>query len=177
MKYMNHLRKLALLSSLALSFSVAVQADGTLPLPIASNEKLPLKLAADTSDMTLTIRSMEGLAKPQKAALNAEPCGREKDVEYFKASGTLSRGIGSPSIEIYGVCKPRTSGDVETFERALVAKDPSIGPNYILINGTLGVEEVPDSTGVVLSTESLTLGSGLAGPEAVNEIKLYRIRP
>ncbi|HYX37058.1 MAG TPA: hypothetical protein VE954_28485 [Oligoflexus sp.] len=179
MKYMNHLRKLALLSSLALSFSLTVQADGTLPLPIdQSKEKLPMKFEADSSDLTLRIESM--MAAPAgKLPTPIQPCGSSETL--YSASGTVKQGI--EELYVVGICKPGTN----SLSRTVVtvdAKTLTKATQFVLLQGTLGVEtdQDPITGAVVSSTRSLTgvmnvkPFSGLApvGPEALTPFALYR---
>lgn len=174
MKYMNHLRKLALLSSLALSFSVAVQADGTLPLPFDSKaENLPLELAADTSNLTLRISTM---GNTPTAGL--QPC--ERTEEYYTATGTLTIDVNS-DVNVKGICKPKTASGVDNLRRTIVAEPLVPGTKFLLLKGTVGVEDILNpATGAMVPsvksfTGSLSPSSGV-GPEAGNTITLYRIR-
>jgi hypothetical protein len=176
---MNHLRKLALLSSLALSFSVAVQADGTLPLPIGANKALPMEMAADTADMTLRVASMGLTPTSQLKALNAEPCGKFSD--YYAATGDLIRKVGTQTsrMTVRGVCKPQTQPGVETYSRTVVAQAPSPSTDFVLLTGTLEIEEVanPATGGTVPSTVSFSGSFGSpTGAEAGNTFTLYRVK-
>lgn len=179
MKYMNHLRKLALLSSLALSFSVAVQADGTLPLPIGANKALPMEMAADTADMTLRVEYMALTPSSQLNALNAEPCGKSSD--YYTATGNLIRKAGdkTSTMKVRGVCKPQTPQGVETYSRTVVAQAPSPATGFVLLNGMLEVEEVvnPANGNMVPSTVSFSGSFGSpTGAEAGDSFTLYRVK-
>ncbi len=106
MKYMNHLRKLALLSSLALSFSVAVQADGTLPLPMdTSKETLPLNLQDQVVDLRVEIDSMATAPSIQlpAGAIRLLPCATTD--EFYAAEGRVfQEGI---QRNVVGICKPK----------------------------------------------------------------------
>lgn len=99
MKYMNHLRKLALLSSLALSFSVAVQADGTLPLPIADGT-LPLELADDTVDLRVAIGDMKFNTMVDNFS-GSQACAQTEDL--YPATGTVLHG--DKKMDLVGICK------------------------------------------------------------------------
>jgi hypothetical protein len=178
---MNHLRKLALLSSLALSFSVAVQADGTLPLPlpVGANKALPMEMAADTEDMTLRVEYMAPTSSSQLKALSAEPCGKFSD--YYVATGNLIRKVGTQSskMNVRGVCKPQTPLGVETVSRTVVAQAPSPATGFVLLTGTLETEQVVDpATGnTVPSTVSFSGSFGSpSGAEAGNTFTLYRVK-
>jgi hypothetical protein len=96
---MNHLRKLALLSSLALSFSVAVQADGTLPLPIVELTP-PLVLADDNVDLRVSINNM----KPVTILDNfngTQACNPGE--ELYVATGKVFHGVNQ--MDLVGICK------------------------------------------------------------------------
>jgi hypothetical protein len=174
MKYMNHLRKLALLSSLALSFSVAVQADGTLPLPFDSKaENLPLELAADNSNVKLTISRMGYVPAP-----GLKPC--EKTEDFYTLAGTLETDDGN-KLQVKGICTPQNLSGVDTLTRTVVAENVVPSAPYLLLKGRLGVKEIlnPASGEMVPSIKSFTgilSPSSGAGPEAGSTVTLYRTR-
>jgi hypothetical protein len=110
MKYMNHLRKLALLSSLALSYSV--YADGTLPLPLEMTDpNLALKLNVETVDSTPRTRPL------LVNGLRVQACTTSTD-ELYTATGSVS--YDGTEYTVLGVCKPKTN----PLKRTIVTTDP-----------------------------------------------------
>jgi hypothetical protein len=181
---MNHLRKLALLSSLALSFSLTLQADGTLPLPIdQSKEKLPMELEADTSDLTLRIDNMQNVPTAQPLSpTRIQPCARTD--QFYSARGTVTRS--GNSLNVVGICKPTADDSTRTVV-AIDATTVTKASQFVLLQGTLDVEEImnPATGEFVSSTKSLSgvlnlkpfSGSApVFGPEASTQFTLYRIR-
>jgi hypothetical protein len=135
MKYMNHLRKLALLSSLALSFTL--HADGTLPLPGMKDRPIEL-IGIAKMNQVLTeagnIRLEMKVDSTETAADISEfgnPC--ELNATYHAVGGTVTHGI--LGFDVAGVCIPKgatstsTSG---TLPRTVVATD---GSRLLLLSG------------------------------------------
>lgn len=130
MKYMNHLRKLALLSSLALSFTV--YADGTLPLPGTS---LPLTLVSDLNgslteaapaDVTVSITTIASASSTPNIPGFSNPCTASNP--FYKSTGSTS--VGDNDFDAIGVCIPLSKTDKR---RVVVATD---GSTLVLLDGT-----------------------------------------
>lgn len=138
MKYMNHLRKLALLSSLALSF--AVRADGTLPLPgieirpikLVGNVKMEQPLTeADNTRLELRVQNFDSAPTAANVPGFGNPC--ERGAAYYEGSGTVTQG--NESFPLAGVCVPRGSSSTSesgSLPRIVVASD---GDKLLLLSG------------------------------------------
>lgn len=108
MKYMNHLRKLALLSSLALSY--AVYADGTLPLP--------LKMSDPDVGLTLKVDTVGNTPRTVPLAVNGleiQPC--QPTEELYTATGSVNHD--GDQYKVLGVCKNKRN----TLKRTIVTTD------------------------------------------------------
>jgi hypothetical protein len=116
MKYMNHLRKLALLSSLALSFGV--YADGTLPLP--------LNMVDPNVDMELDVRSLQKRTSPFIDNSGVQVC--KTSDELFTASGSVT--LGTDKYKVVGVCRPK----LDPLARTIVAQYTGI-PGFTVLEG------------------------------------------
>jgi hypothetical protein len=106
---MNHLRKLALLSSLALSF--AVYADGTLPLP--------LEMTDPDLALTLNVESVADTPRTSPLVVNGtriQACKTPTDELYTATGSVLYEGS---AYTVLGVCKPKTN----PLKRTIVTTD------------------------------------------------------
>jgi hypothetical protein len=119
---MKHLRKLALLSSLALSFTV--YADGTLPLPLEPEQ--PFEMMDASVNLTMKIDSQSKLVSRQPAVNGISPCLTTD--EFYKVTGTVIYD-GNP-LRAVGVCKPVG----KTLKRVVVAVDAE-QTQYTLLDG------------------------------------------
>jgi hypothetical protein len=152
MKYTKHLKKLALLSSLALSFGV--KADGTLPLPV-SQEDLPLAMSGNVeglSSISLSINNLQNIpnTNPVIGRSVGNPCSAS-DL-FYNAVGTIT--MDAETLYVRGVCAPATKPDVST-RRSVVATDGSIG-----LNGTSKKLVLLDGMVAVGSTSTLSSFTG-----------------
>lgn len=172
MKYMNHLRKLALLSSLALSFSVAVQADGTLPLPIADGT-LPLALEDQNVDLRVALDDMD-FNTISDTINGKKACARTES--FYPAAGAVSHG--TKNLKLVGICKlqnePKTlkvvnrtvvavpEGQDATNASAIVRMTGSVklntkGDDFETFKGTMTTELLVPGAPVVTEAETLSL--------------------
>jgi hypothetical protein len=158
MKYMNHLRKLALLSSLALSFGV--QADGTLPLPIQDTTKeLPLNMQDPSVDLTVRIDNMNFNPGAQPMVGGVQPCGRTE--EYYGASGYVFHEGNTRNV--IGICKPR----MDSLNRTVVAINSdsvSDASALVLLQGNLDAKTSFKHFKGKLSNKVLAAPGSVAGP-------------
>ncbi len=118
MKYMNHLRKLALLSSLALSFSVAVHADGTLPLPLPiADGTLPLEMEDLDVNLKVAIKRMDLTTLPNNIN-GVEPCAKTEQLHF--ATGEVAHQ--GNALTLVGICKTKNeSTKLNIVSRTVVA--------------------------------------------------------
>ncbi|MDQ3230630.1 MAG: hypothetical protein M3Q07_02335 [Pseudobdellovibrionaceae bacterium] len=142
MKYMNHLRKLALLSSLALSF--AVYADGTLPLPGISSGILkgtvvmeqpinPMGPEAAPSTLEVTISFLDEKASVAKIPGIANPC--DPGPSFREGRGTVT--FANKTFTFKGVCVPEGAISTElegSVPRIAVATN---GAELLLLSGNV----------------------------------------
>lgn len=119
MKFQKALVKLALLSSLALSFGV--KGDGTLPLPI---DQLPLELEGSVNDLPgLGLQFLQVSNVPSEISTigeNQTPLCNEGE-DFFEAKGTLNY-TGKKWV-LSGICKPRLATDTLASNRTVIAAD------------------------------------------------------
>jgi hypothetical protein len=129
MKYKNHLRKLALLSSLALSF--IAYGDGTLPLPTVPETK-PLEMAATTSSLNAIVDDQASL--PSTDSLRAcEVTPADSGLQFYKASGSVTKdGI---DYVIQGICKNASSSHRVIYATNLA--DPKKSTVKVWLDGKL----------------------------------------
>jgi hypothetical protein len=160
MKYMNHLRKLALLSSLALSFSVAVKADGTLPLP--------LEMTDPAVELTLAVTTLDIQPRMPFETNGVKACA-PSDVAYT-ATGEVVHGFDE--YEIVGVCIPK----VGTSKRTIVTTDKQ-ATRYTILEGTADdTAKFSTFTGVLSHKLFMTPSPVVAGPEAETAAALKPVR-
>jgi len=131
MKYMNYLRKLALLSSLALSF--AVYGDGTLPLPMQSDPTSiqPLVMTDLDQNIELKIGKMAKVVSAQPSVNKIQPCATTD--QFYAANGTVS--VLNQAMTVLGICKATSP-----MKRIVVAIDNANSSNatqYILLDGSI----------------------------------------
>ncbi len=173
MKNLKHLRKLALLSSLALSFGV--QADGTLPLPLQV-ERYPLAMDGNVdgvATLNLKIGSLDNVpAVEPKIPTVAKLCGGT-DL-FYSASGSLVLNSGKPSAErlkVYGVCAPSDSAaDATVTRRVVIATDdsaatPQAANKLVKLDGIVAADATKTLSGFsgTFNTQALGLRGGLTG--------------
>jgi hypothetical protein len=157
MKYTNPLKKLLLLSSLALSF--AVHADGTLPLP--------LEMADPAVDLTMNVSSMSNSPRSPLIANGVQACA-STDLVYA-ATGTVM--LESNRYIIKGVCKPK----LDTSKRTIVTMDNQSSRFTILEGRADDLQAFTTFTGV-LSHKLLGTPGTTVGPEAETSAALAPVR-
>jgi hypothetical protein len=147
MKYMNHLRKLALLSSLALSFTVF--ADGTLPLPGVEGVKVILK-GTVLMEAPVTEAANPTLEVAIDYLTNTPSAGNslcDRGATFWEAEGTVN--FGNRTFSLAGVCVPK--GGSSSLESGAVPR---------VVVGTDGVETVRLSGTVSYNSNRMTSFSG-----------------
>jgi len=154
---MNHLRKLALLSSLALSFSV--KADGTLPLPVGN--KLPLEMADSTlgDRLAMSIENMSTNAEAQPSIGGTVPC--KAGDEFKSAVGSVT--LNQQTLNVLGVCAPKTAAGSAALRRTVVTSDQG-EQTFILFNGNIDDLKTMKRFSGSISVSPLAPG---VGPEAL----------
>jgi len=129
MKYMNHLRKLALLSSLALSF--IAYGDGTLPLPVVLDGDFTQLAEVAGARLQLNLQRENVSPSVPNIPGYGNPCN-ESDVYIFKSvTGTLK--IGTDILNVYGVCS-YTSADATDPTETKFAIVATKAQTYSILN-------------------------------------------
>lgn len=135
MKYMNHLRKLALLSSLALSFTV--HADGTLPLPGIKDRPIELigiakmsNVLSEADNVRLEMR-VDGTETAADISGFGNPC--ELNATFHDVGGSVLHG--NVEFNVAGICVPKgaiSTSPSGSVQRTVVATN---GSNLLLLSG------------------------------------------
>jgi hypothetical protein len=109
---MNHLRKLALLSSLALSF--VAYGDGTLPLPVVLDGDFTQLAEVAGSPLSLNLQRENASPSVPNIPGYGNPCDVSTDYVFRSVSGTVK--IGNDVLNVYGVCNYLSADPFNTAE-------------------------------------------------------------
>jgi len=145
MKYMNHLRKLALLSSLALSF--IAYGDGTLPLPVVLDGDFTQLAEVTGSPMRLNLQGVKA-SSPIDIPGYGNPCNDAIAYTFNAATGSTLK-IGSEILNVNGICFYTNASKPSDIKLTIVASKDSFSTFSILnvTTVTIGNDKVKNMAG------------------------------
>ena len=145
MKYMNHLRKLALLSSLALSF--VAYGDGTLPLPVVLDGDFTQLAEVAGAPMRLNVQSVRA-SSPIDIPGYGNPCNEANAYTFNAAIGSTLK-IGTQILNVNGICFYPNASRPSDIKLTIVASKDSFS-TFSILNVTLvtkGIDKVTSMAG------------------------------